>query len=172
MPMAWPSNAYTVAVAVVTSGPTDTTVSLAGGWNFRDEFLGQGAPVDIAALMINKSCGTWGTYSSTTRTYTGASTNRGTLRGGGTGTSGPVWNIADYISNHRSYADNGTVSAVYNRKNCTTSERRSIQGEFVYEANDGGSVVSVSAGFGGFSVSYSSSGATMTKSSGAKTVPY
>jgi hypothetical protein len=170
--MAWPTNAFTVSVAVVTSGSTDSTVSIAGAWNFRDDFLGQGSPVDIAAILVNKSCGTWGSYSASTYRYNKTSTGRATLRSGGTGTHGPIWNVSDSISNFMSNADNGVVSAVYNRSGCSSTDKRTIQGEFVYEGNDGGSVTSVSAGWGGFNVSYSSPGQTMTRSSGAKTVPY
>lgn len=172
-PYAWPSTAFTVAVAVVTSGPTDSTVSIAGGWNWKDNFIGQGSPVDIASIMVNKSCGTWGSYSATTKKWNGVATKgRASLRSGGTGTAGPVWNIADGVSNFENQVDNGTVSAVYTRSGCSAAEKKSIQAEFVYEGNDGGSVVSVSAGWGGFQVSYSNPGASQTRSSGAETVPY
>ncbi len=171
-PFAWPSDAYTVAVAVVTSGPLDSTVSIAGAWNYRDNFIGQGPPVDIAALLVNKTCGTWSGYTASTYRHNGTSTGLASLRSGGTGTSGPAWNIGDYVTNFMSQADNGSVAAVYNRSSCSSVDKSSIQGEFVYEGNSGGSVLSVSLGWGGFGVSYSNPGQTMTKSSGAKTVPY
>lgn len=167
--MAWPLNAFTVALGAATSGDRDNTVSLAGGWNFRDDFLGQGAPVDIAAIAANKDCIEWGSYSGWTYRYDGVSTNRDTLRSGGVGDSGPRWNIHDYISNHMSYADHGTVYAVANRSQCTNKR---MQAEFVYEGNDGGSVVGVSFGWGFLDVSYSNPGTTMQKSSGAKTILY
>lgn len=171
--MAWPAKAFTASVAVVTTGPTDSTVSIAGAWNWKDDFVGQGSPVDIAAILISKSCGTWGSYAASTKKWNGTATSgRTSLRSGGVGSAGPIWNIIDGVSNFENYVDNGVVSAVYNRSACSASEKKTIQGEFVYEGNAGGSLISVSAGWGGFGVSYSNHDHSQTRSSGAKTVPY
>jgi len=167
--MAWPLNAFSVGLGAATSGARDNTVSLAGSWNFRNDFLGQGAPVDIAAIAANKDCIEWGRYSGYTYRYDGASTNRDTLRSGGVGDSGPRWNIHDYISNHMSYADHGTVHALADRSQCSNKR---MQAEFVYEGNDGGSLVGVSFGWGFLDISYSNPGTTMQKSSGARTILY
>lgn len=170
---AWPSLAFTANVAVVTSGPTDTTVSIAGAWNWKDSFIGQGSPVDIAAILVNKSCGTWSGYTSSTYKWNGTKTSgRSSLRSGGTGSTGPGWNIIDGVSNFENLVDNGTVAAVYNRSACSSTDKKNIQAEFVYEGNSGGSVLSVGLGWGGFSVSYSGSPNTQTRSSGSETVPY
>lgn len=164
-PMAWPTDAFTVGLAT-SQAPGSATVSITGTWNFRDDFLGQGPPVDIASIAISQGCGTWSGYYANTYRYDGVSTNRASLRSGGVGTTGPAWNINDTISNFMSYADHGTVGAVYDLTHCSGA----VQTEFVYEGNDGGSVVNVSLGWGAFTVTYSNPGQTMQKSTGAKTL--
>ncbi|GAA3733520.1 hypothetical protein [Salinactinospora qingdaonensis] len=161
----WPSDAFVVSVAS-SQHPSSPSASVSGYWNYRDDFVGQGSPYDIAALRFSDSCGQYSSYNAQTYNYQGTTTNRATLRSAGVGTSGPAWNIEDGVSGFVNYTDNGYVSVRYDLSECGGT----VQAAFDYEGNNGGSVLSVSAGWGGLSVSYSNPGLTLQKSSTATTL--
>lgn len=164
-PAAIPTDAFVVSVATARH-PASTVASVSGTWNWRDEFVGQGPPVDIAALRFSDSCVIYGANAVSTYRWDNVSTDRGTLRSAGVGTGGPVWNIDAQVSGFANYADHGTVTQSVDLKECSGT----VQTAFDYEGNDGGSVLSVSLGWGGLSVGYSNPDAVLQKSSAAATI--
>ncbi len=169
---AWEPNAFSVVMAWGLSGPDDSTVSLTGAWDFRDDLLYQGAPEDIGGLSVSEDCGLWGGY--TAATWKGGSTvteyDLVSLRESGIGERGPVWNVQDSVKDFVNQADSGATSAVYDTSTCTASEKSQLQASYAYEGNDGGSVLGVSIGWGAFTVSYENKGNTQKHSTGAITI--
>lgn len=172
----WPVNAFTVLVALIYSpgdpgGPPDArdpSMNVYGEWDWQDDFIGQGSPEDIAAIRVNKSCGTWSNYYGAAATWNGPTfSDRVTLRSGGTGTAGPIWNVHDRVTNFENLTDRGMIWADYDIASCPSDVKDSMQAEVVFEGNDGGSVLNVSIGWGLFDVSYANPGFSQTRSSGA-----
>jgi len=163
-PMAFPSNAFVVSIAS-SRAPGSTVAYVTGGWNWRDDFVGQGPPVDIAALRFSKACGSYQSYETATYRYDNVSTNLSTLRSSGVGGNGPIWNVADTVSGFMNYADHGYVGVHINIAGCGA-----MQSAFDYEGNKGGSVVSASVGWGGLSVGYSNPGSILQLSTVAVTI--
>ncbi|MFK5691365.1 hypothetical protein ACI3EY_17035 [Ornithinimicrobium sp. LYQ92] len=161
----FPTDAFVVSI-VSASHPASTTADISGHWNWRDDFVGQGAPVDIAALQLSSGCGQFLSHSSATYTYDGTSTNRGTLRESGVGTNSPTWNIDDAVSNFTNYADNGVVAVTYDKSDCSGV----VQAAFTYEGNNGGSLTGVSVGWGIMNVTYNSPNLFLQKSSSPTTI--
>lgn len=151
---------------VSSSHPATGVISVSGHWNWRDDFVGQGPPFDIAALQFSSGCGEFLSHSSATYKWDGTSTNRGTLRHTGVGTNSPLWNIDAQVSGFENYADNGVVATTYDKGACTGT----VQAAFTYEGNIGGSLTSVSVGWGVLSVNYSGGDLKLQKSSAATTL--
>ncbi|MFE7503797.1 hypothetical protein [Promicromonospora sp. NPDC057488] len=171
-PLDWPANAFTTLVSVVDLGSFDpNTVQIYGEWNWRDDFIGQGSPEDIASLQLNKNCGTYSNYFGSAATWNGFfTTDRLSLRSGGTGTAGPVWNVYDQVSNFENLTDRGMLGVDYDISSCPANVKESLQAETLFEGNDGGTVVSVSIAWGLINIGYNSPGFSQTRSSGAASV--
>lgn len=171
-PLDWPSNAFTTLVAVVDMGAANPdVVQLYGEWNWQDDFIGQGSPEDIAALRVNKSCGTYSNYFASAATWNGSfTTTRASLRSGGVGEAGPIWNVHDDVKNFENLTDRGMIGVDYDLSSCPAGTKGSLQAETVYEGNDGGTVLSVSIAWGLFSVDYNNPGFSQIHSSGAASV--
>ncbi|WGT48446.1 hypothetical protein [Tessaracoccus lacteus] len=160
----FPDDVFTVSIV---SGSVGTTKVVTGSFNWRDSFSGQGAPLDFAALRFSSGCGTMSGHASSTKSVTGASTKRTSLRSAGVGTNSPIWNVNATTSGFANQADVGAFTVKYDTKGCGSKK---VQAAFDYEANQGGSVVSVSAGWGGLNIGYNSVGLELTKSSKAITI--
>lgn len=166
-PMAnFPADAFTVSITS-SAHPASSVVGMTGTANWRDNFAGQAAPFDIASLGFSSQCGTFASYSAATYAVGGGSTGLATLRDGGAGTGAPTWNVNAYTSGFANQADRILVSVSYDKAGCGTSN---VQAGFIYEGNQGGSIVSVSAGFLGLSLSYSGAPLTLQKGTGAITI--
>lgn len=162
-PMAMPSDLFTVARSTVDIG---TGIVAMGSWQFKSSWAGQAAPYDIAALEFSmSSCHRFTNYTAATSSQAGKSTHLGTLRDGGAGSHAPTWNVNDYENGFVSQAYKGAVSVVVTKGSCATSSQVGFQ--FRYEANQGGGLASVSAGWGILSVSYSGSSLHLQKSTTA-----
>lgn len=161
----FPSDAFTVSVTSARH-PASTVASVSGQWNWRDDFAGQAAPVDIAALGFSSGCGAITSHKSSTYSVGGKNTGLGTLRDSGVNTAAPMWNINAHTVGFENQADRGSVSVNYDVAECNGS----VQAGFFYEGNQGGSVVSVSAGVGGVNVGYDAPGLTLQKSSSTTTI--
>lgn len=160
----FPSDVFTVNIV---SGSVGATKIVTGSFNWRNNFAGQAAPLDFAALRFSSGCGTMTGHTSATKNLRGVSTNRATLRSAGVGTNAPIWNVNATTSGFENQADVGAFTVKYNTTGCGTKK---VQAAFDYEANQGGSVISVGAGWGGLSVSYNGVGLELTKSSNAITI--
>lgn len=158
---AYPQNAFTVQVVKAVYTPSPNTYSITGIFNWRDDLVGQGDPYDIAALTFTSGCGTLNGHFATSYTYDGMPTNKVFLRDAGVNTKAPIWNVNAYPVGFVNQADNGIVSVRFNKTGCSGTK----QAAFYYEGNQGGSIVSVSAGFAGLNVGYSSNGFSLQKSS-------
>lgn len=160
----FPSNVFTVNVVTGTVGDT---VIVTGSVNWRDDFAGQAAPFDIAALRFSSSCGTLSNLTSSSKSVSGASTSRTSLRDSGVGSNAPIWNVDAITSGFENQVDRGTFQARYNKASCGSTK---VQAAFDYEGNQGGAITSVSASFAGLSVSYNSPGLTLRKSTQPVTI--
>lgn len=164
-PAAIPDDGFVVGIAT-SRHPASTVASVSGTWNWRDDFVGQGPPVDIAALRFSSNCVQYGSTSASTYRYDNVSTGRASLRSAGVGSGGPIWNIADGVSGFVNYTDHGTVTQSVDLAGCSGA----MQAAFDYEANIGGSVSSVSIGWGALSVNYGSQSTVLQKSTAATTL--
>lgn len=160
----FPSDVFTVSIV---RGSVGTAKVVTGSVNWRDNFAGQSAPLDFAALRFSSGCGTMSQHQAATYNLRGAKTNRATLRSAGVGTNAPIWNVNATTTAFENQADRTSVTVVYETKNCGSTK---VQAAFDYEGNQGGSVVSVGAGWGGLSVGYNNVGLELTKSTGAITL--
>ncbi|WP_420366962.1 hypothetical protein [Curtobacterium sp. L1-20] len=135
-----------------------------GRWTFRKDFAGQTTPIDVASLQFNiDKCVKLQHESISTWNYDNKDTNLGTLRDGGATTHAPVWNIADRTSGFENLAHYGTASVFLNGLSCPLNHYDGAA-EFTYDAIEGGSVGSVSASWGGLSVSTSGTQLELQKS--------
>lgn len=157
-----PPDAFVVSIASARH-PASTVASVTGAFNWRDEFIGQGSPVDLAALRFSDPCVIYGGTWASTYTWEGVATNRAYLRSAGVGTGGPVWNIADWIASFINFTDNGVITQSVDLAECAGT----VQAAFDYEGNVGSSILSVSLAWGGLSVTYGSGTSAMQLSSGA-----
>ncbi len=131
-----------------------TGVRLTGTWDWRDDFVGQGDPFDVAALQFTADCFTeLGWYEQSAATWDGTPTAPPTLRSSGVGSNEAVWNVDARPVGFENLADNGVVSVIIDAYTCEEGAR--LGGAFAYEANVGGSLTGVSVGWGFLSVSYS-----------------
>jgi hypothetical protein len=127
-----------------------------GSWNFPDSWAGQASPTDEATLQFDMpSCVHMSNFHSATYTYQNRSTNLAFLKSSNVNNKAPIWSVSDKESSFVSQADHGTVSLQLDN---TCGKAVSVGADFTYEANQGGSLVSVSAGWGFLSLSYSSAG--------------
>lgn len=162
-PMAgnFPSDVFTVNIV---KGTVGNTIIVTGSVDWRDNFAGQSAPFDIASLRFSSGCGTLSNLTSSTRDLRGNTTSRSSLREAGVGTNAPIWNVDSVTSGFENQADRGSFQARYDITNCGGT---TVQAAFDYEGNQGGSLVSVSAGWGGLSVGYNAAGLVLKKSTQA-----
>jgi len=127
-----------------------------GSWNFPDSWAGQASPTDEATLQFDMpSCVHMSNFRSATYTYKNGSTNLAFLKSSNVNNKAPIWSVSDKQSGFVAQADHGTVSLQLDN---TCGKAVSVGADFSYEANQGGSLVSVSAGWGFLSLSYSSGG--------------
>jgi len=146
-PMAFPQDAFNVFVTYVPLAQGSRQLKVYGQWNWRDDFVGQGAPEDLASLQFTyPDCVRHGNLLANTGKYDGTVTNRATLRDAGVGSKSPIWNIADGTSGFANLTDKGYVTSTLNAANCTVGGPAQVGIAFSYEANRGGSVASVSVG--------------------------
>ncbi|BCW37726.1 hypothetical protein StoSoilA2_37820 [Arthrobacter sp. StoSoilA2] len=165
-PMAFPQDAFNVFVTYVPLAQGSRQLKVYGQWNWRDDFVGQGAPEDLASLQFTyPDCVRHGNLLANTGKYDGTVTNRATLRDAGVGSKSPIWNIADGTSGFANLTDNGYVTSTLNAANCTVGGPAQVGIAFSYEANRGGSVASVSVGWGFLNIGYNSQGDVLRKSS-------
>lgn len=163
--MAFPQDAFDVFVTYVPLAQGSRQLKVYGQWNWRDDFVGQGAPEDIASLQFSyPDCVRHGNLLANTGMWDGTVTNRATLRDAGVGSKSPLWNIADGTSGFANLTDNGYVSATLNAANCTVGGPAQVGIAFSYEANRGGSVSNVSVGWGFLNIGYNSQGDVLRKS--------
>lgn len=161
----FPTDVFVVSVTSARH-PASTVASVSGQWNWRDDFSGQAAPFDLATLGFSSGCGKISGHGSSTTSLEGDGTDVATLRDSGVSSNAPIWNIDARTSGFVNSADRGTVAVSYDVADCSGS----VQAGFIYEGNQGGSLVSVSAGWGALSVSYSSPGLILQKSSTTITI--
>lgn len=157
----FPQDVFTVNIRV---GSVGKTKIVTGSFDWRDNFAGQASPYDIAALRFSSGCGGPSSLSSSTKSVRGVVTDLASLRDAGVGTNAPMWNVDARTIAFENQADTGGFSAVFDMSKCGT---QTVRAAFDYEGNQGGSLVSASAGWGGLSVSYSSPGLTLRKSTQA-----
>lgn len=160
----FPADVFTVNIV---TGSIGDTIIATGSVNWRDDFAGQAAPFDIAALRFSSNCGTLSNLTSSSTSVSGASTARTSLRDSGVGSNAPIWNVDAITSGFENQVDRGSFQARYDTSTCGTTP---VQAAFDYEGNQGGAITSVSASFAGLSVSYDSPGLTLRKSTQPVTI--
>lgn len=124
-----------------------------GRWNFPDSWAGQNTPADIASLGFTglNHCTRLHHLTGNSYTYKKEATHLVYLKAANIANSAPIFGIRDREKGFVSQADSGYVNADVAR---TCGGQRDIGADFTYEANAGGSVLNVSAGWGFLSVSY------------------
>lgn len=129
------------------------TVNFRGRWNFPDNWAGQNTPHDMASIGLTglNSCSRLHTLRGNTYTYRGEATRHVYLKSANIGNSAPIFGVNDYTTGFVSQADHGYVNVAVTR---ACGNQITIGGDFSYEANAGGSLLNVSAGWGFLSVSY------------------
>ena len=150
--------AYSVNVTAVPLMGPPSMMRITGSWQFPDAWAGQDPPVDEASLGFTSlpTCVHQIGYAVNTYTYNMKSTNLGYLENANIANSAPIWAIKDGESGFVAQAGRGNVALTL--ENFCGRQQYGVT--FQYDANQGGSVVSVSAGFGFLTVSYNSPGLT------------
>jgi hypothetical protein len=162
-PMALPSNTFTAWIVETPLVGPPAQARYNGRWDFKDSFAGQSSPVDVAALEFDMpSCMHMVNHGVSTYSVTGTNTRLGSLRTANVAAKAPIWNIADRTSGFQNLADHGAAGVTI-QKYCTGST--DVAADFSYEFNQGGSVISVTAGWGFLSVSYSGTDQHLQKGS-------
>jgi len=136
-----------------------------GVWDFRDNYVNGSAPDDFSSVSTSKGCSRIGTTTNLTYNYKGQQTaNSAYLYSAGVSGS-PISGVRDSTSGFAMLTDHGFTNV--NVQNYSGCGEHTIGGEYRYEHNqDGGSVLSVSAGFGILSVSYNSVGSRLQRAAG------
>lgn len=131
-----------------------------GHTTFRSDWAGQAAPYDVGSLQFSApSCVTLNSHA----IATSPRSSLGFLSDANVGAKSPIWKVNDYMSGFVMQAKNITASVVLKKSGCSGSQ--SISSAWRYEANQSGSLSSISAGFGFLSISYSGSTLSVQKSS-------
>ncbi|WP_431031106.1 hypothetical protein [Plantibacter sp. RU18] len=141
---------FTVAMSKVVT-PHGTAIG--GGATFARWFAGQTNPTDLANLEFQLPACVELLYPSTnTQDIYGNVTGLGSLRSANVAQKAPVWNIADHTTNFIPQAAYAGVGIFLDQSNCGPGVIRAAAA-FNYKAIEGGSILSVSVGWGAFSVS-------------------
>lgn len=141
-----------------------------GSWNFRDNFVNGSDPDDVATIQSNlgNGCFRTGALVRKAADYTGVDYTGQTYVDDGGVNGSPIFGIRDRASGFKLLTDNGYFRVTYDRTNAGGCDSAQLGAQFQYEHNqDGGAGFSASAGWGFFSISYSSPGDKLRKSTGA-----
>lgn len=158
-----PPDAFIVTVQTY-ADTAGGAVTLLGSWDWRDDFVGQGDPMDVAAIqMTAPDCVELSEIDAAAAFYDEDLGPAPTLRSSGLAGDGVVWNVDARPIGFENQADHGVATVTADMQNCANGTAR-IGAAFTYEANTGGSVIGVGAGWGAFSVSYSGASDTLQKS--------
>jgi hypothetical protein len=158
----YPTDAFDVALSRF---PTDGDgIGFMGSWNWRDDFVGQGEPFDIANLQFDiPECATTTSYAAAAGKWDGTSTEAPTLRDANIVGHSPLWNVDARVSDFENSADSGYVMATVDLWDCAGDVR--VGGAFAYEGNIGGQLTNISAGYGLLNISYAGNDRKLQKSS-------
>lgn len=152
--------AYSLRVYTVALMGPPPKIRVVGNWTFPDWWAGQAPPVDVASIGMSSipTCMHQQDYGQLTWEYDNTVTNVAWLASANLGNNAPYWDVADKEDNRgAAMARSGNVGLTL-ANYCGTTQ--SMAATFNYAANQGGSIVSVSASYGGLSVGYSSPGLT------------
>lgn len=153
------SDAFTLSNELFGSISPDEKISR-GNWNFRDNWSGGANPVDISDLQLSASCWVIGSVGWNAYDYNGNNrSNYVSLRDGGLNNTS-VLNVTDQVSGFVIPTDHGSHINYLRRNGCGGTP---IRTQYKYEANQQGSITSVSASFGFLGVGYSGLGASLQK---------
>lgn len=161
-----PVDAFIVFLQTYPS-PSGGAVVVMGSWDWRDDFVGQGNPMDLAAIELERPTCVEVPDPEAAAAYWDEDLGPSpTLREAGLNGGGVVWNVDARPIGFENQADHGVVTVTADAQNCPDPTVR-IGAAFSYEANNGGSVLGVSAGWGAFNVSYSPEATFLRKSTAA-----
>lgn len=156
-----PTDAFNVGIYTTPLAGPPPTKRVTGRWNYRDNWAGQAAPHDFGSVGLRvPDCMQLSDYVVTTYTYNNTRTNLGYLKSSNLANDAPIWGVNDYTSGFVSQADNGYMNVTL-KNYCGAT--KSLAAAFEYEANQGSSVTSVSAGWGFLSISYGGSNSHLQK---------
>ena len=156
-----PLDTFTVAVSWIPV--SSTRVRAHGVWNFKDAFIGGVAPYDLSSVGLQLGCSR--ILSTTTITYdwqNKQTANSASLRDSGLRTGAPISNVVDKTVNFAMLTDHGYTDVLVERPSGCASHQ--IGADYTYEHNQGGSIASVSAGWGFLNVTYGSRDIVLQKS--------
>lgn len=166
LPLAVPVDAFTVTVAFIPVYGPPPTYKVRGTSNFRDNYVNGSAPDDYGSVGLKlPSCYDIVSTTAVSYNYRNQVTYGVTyLQEGGLGSNAPIVGVRDRTSGFVMNADHMVMDVVAKAYGASCGPAR-IGAQFRYEHNqDGGSVLSVSAGFGFLSVSYGGGGSHLQKS--------
>lgn len=161
-----PSNFFAVSFAwVPITGPPRTVVAH-GVWNFPDSHQIGASPDDFSSIQTQRGCSSFGPIRTITYNYKNQRTsNAAFLYSSGLSSGAPISEIVDRNSGFVSNADHGyTDVSIQNTGACDTHQ---VGGSYSYKTEYGGSVVSVSAGWGFLSVTLGGGSHSLQHSTGA-----
>lgn len=140
---------------------------VAGHTAFRSDWAGQADPHDVGTLQFSApSCITLNSHAIATSPKVGL----GYLYDAKVSQKTPIWKVNDYMNAFVMQAKNITASVVLKKVSCAGSQ--SISAAWRYEANQSGSISSISASFGSLNVGYTGAPLTLQKSSSVMNFPY
>lgn len=145
----------TISRSAISSG-----MWVAGHTTFRNDWAGQASPHDVGSLQFSApGCVVLANHAIATSPLGGL----GYLHSANVTAKSPVWRINDHMNGFVMQAKNVTASVVLQKSGCSGSQ--SISAAWRYEANQVGSITSISASFGSLSIGYSGSPLKIQKSS-------
>lgn len=161
-PMAVPLNAFTVAVSWIPV--SSTQVKAHGVWNFRDDYVNGSDPDDYSSVALQLGCSRiTGTTTITYDYLNNQTANSAYLYASGLSTGAPISGVRDRASGFKLLTDHGYTDVLVTRPSGCAAH--TIGADYSFEHNqDGGSVFSVTAGWGNLQVNYNSVGSRLQMS--------
>jgi hypothetical protein len=160
---------FSVTVTLIpVQGPPPSWI-VRGQWDFRDDFVGTGAPDDFMSPAFSAP-GCSGVHITHLLAIPwdvngGMHIDADYLQDSGLTTLAPIDGLHDRTSAFMTNIDHGFYDATFGLFGCGSDFTGVVGGAFSYEHNQGGgSVVSISASFAGLSISYNGGPLSLRKS--------
>lgn len=160
-----PVDAFNVSVQFIPVVGPPARIKARGTWNFRDNYVNGSAPDDFSSVSL-KLASCQRILSTTTLTYNYNNQNTANvayLKDAGLSTGAPISGVRDRVSGFVTNFDHGFTEVLV-QNDCGSAQ---IGAAYAFEHNqDSNASVSVSAGWGALSLSYSGATPALQKAAG------